>query len=139
MVTPERMLMSSFPANASLIPSSFRMGCATCGLQLNTKKNEVGGGRVSRPITPRSVDVVSWHIPQQDDVGLLHRQDVLLDGDLDGFPSDYGSKFLAQAPRTFFAPYAGNEARRQRGVNVGEVGGGRGTGSVGLPFGLAGN
>lgn len=36
MVTPERMLMSSFPTSASLIPSSFRMGCANCGLQLNT-------------------------------------------------------------------------------------------------------
>ena len=94
---------------------------------------------MSRPITPRRAGVVSWHVPQQDDVGLLHRQGVLPDGDLDGFPSDYGSKFLAQVPRTFFAPYASDEARRQRGVNVGEVGGGRGAGRVGLPFGLAGN
>jgi hypothetical protein len=35
MVTPVRMLMSNFPAKASLNPSSLRMGCATCGLQLD--------------------------------------------------------------------------------------------------------
>jgi hypothetical protein len=34
MVTPARMLMSNLPANASLIPSSLRMRCATWGLQL---------------------------------------------------------------------------------------------------------
>ena len=34
MVTPARMLMSNFPARASLTPFSLRMRCATCGLQL---------------------------------------------------------------------------------------------------------
>jgi hypothetical protein len=41
MVTPVRMLMSNFPAKASLIPSSLRIGCATCGLQLDV--GEKGG------------------------------------------------------------------------------------------------
>ena len=34
MVTPARMLISNFPASASLTPLSLRMRCATCGLQL---------------------------------------------------------------------------------------------------------
>ena len=42
-VTPGRMLMSNFPAKASLIPLSLRMGSAPCGLQLYFRLKE---GRV---------------------------------------------------------------------------------------------
>jgi hypothetical protein len=49
-------------------------------------------------------------VPQQDDIGLLHRRDVFSDGDFDGISSEDRTKFLAQAPRAFFALYAGDEA-----------------------------
>ena len=75
-------------------------------------------------------------VPQQDNVGLPHGQDVFPDGDLDDLSSEDGTEFLAQAPRAFFALHAGDEAGGQRGVVV--AGGGRGgSGRVGLPLGLA--
>ena len=49
-------------------------------------------------------------VPQQDDVGLLHRSSIFPDGDLDGIPSERRMKFLAQAPSAFFTLYAGDEA-----------------------------
>jgi hypothetical protein len=55
--------------------------------------------------------VMRAYVPQQDNVGQLHRRNICSDGDLDGIPSEHRTKFLAQAPRAFFALYAGDEAR----------------------------
>lgn len=45
-VTPARMLMSSFPLRASLSPGSFRIACASWGLQLKAKICEMGSVQV---------------------------------------------------------------------------------------------
>lgn len=124
--------MSNLPFKASLIPSSWRMGCANCGLQLNE-----GEGEGYQPNTADRLVCMYAYEPQQDDVGLLHRRNVLSDGDLDGVAPNDGSKFLAQALRAFFAPDARDEAGGQRRVVVGDVGRGRSSGRVGLPLGLA--
>jgi len=126
--------MSNLPFKASLIPSSWRMGCANCGLQLNE-----GEGEGYQPNTADRLVYMYAYEPEQDDVGLLHRRNVLSDGDLDGVAPNDGPKFLAQAFRAFFAPDARDEAGGQRRVVVGDVGRGRSSGRVGLPLGLAGS
>ena len=50
-------------------------------------------------------------VPQQDNIGLLHRRNISPDSDFDSISSRDGTKYLAQTPRAFFALYAGDEAR----------------------------
>src|SRR5216684_2451890 len=72
-------------------------------------------------------------LPEQDNVGLLHCPNIVLDDDFNGL----SIKFLLKTLRAFFALYAGDEARWQRGVITVCDGGGGGSGSVRLPFWLA--
>jgi hypothetical protein len=57
---------------------------------------------------------------------------------IDSISSEDRTEFLAQTPRAFFALYVGDEARQCRGDVTVCDGGGGGSRSVGLPFGLDG-
>jgi hypothetical protein len=132
MVMPVRMLMSNLPAKASLIPPSLRMGYAPCGLQL---KFLVRGREGLAQYAKNNNEPC---VPQQDNIGLLHRRNIFPDSDFDSISSRNRAKFLAQTPRAFFALYAGDEARWYCRVIALCDGGGGGSGSVGLPFGPTG-
>ena len=78
------------------------------------------------------------YVPQQDNVGLLHSRNIIPNSDFDRISPKNRTKFLVQTPSAFFALYAGDEAGWKRRVIAVCDGGGGGSRSVGLPFGLAG-
>lgn len=62
-VMPARMLIMSLPSSASFIPSSTRIVCASCGLQLHRAVSAVVNTRASWPrrISPENHDVCCLH------------------------------------------------------------------------------
>jgi hypothetical protein len=77
------------------------------------------------------------HAPEQDDVRLLHRRDILSDGDFDSLSPNERSECPAQALCTFLAIDARDETGGQCRVALRNVRRGGGPGRVRLPLGIA--
>jgi hypothetical protein len=102
------------------------MRCATWGLQLKARSND----------RKKPMCVLS-HAPEQDDVRLLHRRDILSDGDFDSLSSNERSECPTQTLGTCFAVDARDETGGQCWVALGDVRRGGGPRRVRLPLGIA--